>query len=212
MCPPSSRKEIRATRAANLDKNLERLSSGSRINHAGDDAAGLAISESLRAQIRGIGQAERNAQDGVSLVQVAESAMGEISNILIRLRELGGAGGFRHGRAARAAIPGRRIPAAARGNRPHRQQHEFNGVPLLNGTANTFEIQVGTGNNPVIDRIKLFDANSADVNVVALGLNLTTVADKSSAQNSLRRASTTRCSRSRRPARSSARFRTGCSR
>src|ERR1700679_2189885 len=72
-----------------LDKTLERLSSGSRINHAGDDAAGLAISENLRAQIRGIGQAERNAQDGISLVQVAESALGEISNILIRMRELG---------------------------------------------------------------------------------------------------------------------------
>src|SRR4029078_8401107 len=73
----------------NLDRSLERLASGSRINHAGDDAAGLAISESLRAQIRAIGMAERTAQDGVSLVQVAESAMGEISNILIRLRELG---------------------------------------------------------------------------------------------------------------------------
>src|SRR5216683_977932 len=72
-----------------LDKSLEKLASGSRINHAGDDAAGLAISESLRSQIRGLGQAERNAQDGVSLVQVAEGSMAEISNMLIRLRELG---------------------------------------------------------------------------------------------------------------------------
>src|ERR1700744_899916 len=73
----------------NLDKSFERLSSGSRINHAGDDAAGLAISESLKAQIRGLGQAERNAQDGISLVQVAEGAMAEVSNLLIRMRELG---------------------------------------------------------------------------------------------------------------------------
>ena len=72
-----------------LDKSLERLSSGYRINRAGDDAAGLAISENLKAQIRGLKQASRNAQDGVSLIQVAEGSLNEISSILIRLRELG---------------------------------------------------------------------------------------------------------------------------
>jgi flagellin len=73
---------------AGLDKSLEKLSSGYRINRAGDDAAGLAISENLRAQIRGLKQASRNAQDGVSLVQVAEGGLNEISSIMIRLREL----------------------------------------------------------------------------------------------------------------------------
>src|SRR5436189_3856359 len=72
-----------------LEKNLQKLSSGSRINQAGDDAAGLAISENLRAQIRGLKQAKRNAQDGVSLIQVSEGGLNEITNILIRLRELG---------------------------------------------------------------------------------------------------------------------------
>src|ERR1700730_9967252 len=72
----------------NLDKSLERLASGSRINHAGDDAAGLAISENLRAQIRGMRQAKRNSMDGVSLIQVSEGGLNEISNILTRLREL----------------------------------------------------------------------------------------------------------------------------
>ncbi|MCX7978103.1 MAG: flagellin FliC, partial [Bdellovibrionaceae bacterium] len=71
-----------------LDKSMEKLASGYRINRAGDDAAGLAISENLKAQIRGLKQAARNAQDGISLVQVAEGAMNEISSILIRLREL----------------------------------------------------------------------------------------------------------------------------
>src|SRR3982750_388234 len=71
-----------------LDGSLERLASGSRINRAGDDAAGLAISENLRAQIRGMRQAKRNAQDGISLIQVTEGGLNEISNILIRLREL----------------------------------------------------------------------------------------------------------------------------
>src|SRR5476649_1897382 len=72
-----------------LDKSLEKLSSGYRINRAGDDAAGLAISENLRAQIRGLKQASRNAQDGISLIQVAEGGLNETSSILIRLRELG---------------------------------------------------------------------------------------------------------------------------
>ena len=61
-----------ATTRMSLDKSLERLASGSRINHAGDDAAGLAISENLRAHLRGFRQARRNAMDGVSLIQVSE--------------------------------------------------------------------------------------------------------------------------------------------
>jgi flagellin len=71
-----------------LNKALERLSSGYRINRAGDDAAGLAISERFKAQIRSTSQASRNTLDGVSLVQVSEGAYNEVSNILIRLREL----------------------------------------------------------------------------------------------------------------------------
>ena len=71
-----------------LQGNLRKLSSGERITKAGDDAAGLAISENLRAQIRSIRQAKRNAQDGVSLIQTAEGGLSEVSNIVIRLREL----------------------------------------------------------------------------------------------------------------------------
>lgn len=173
------------TNRQSLDRTLERLASGSRINHAGDDAAGLAISESLRAQIRGLGMAERNAQDGVSLVQVAESAMGEVSNILIRLRELGvQAASDTIGQQERKFLDLEFQESLAEIDRIANST-EFNRVPLLNGSASTFEIQVGTRNNPTVDRIKLFDGNSADVNIVALGLNLTTVADKASAQNSL---------------------------
>jgi flagellin len=69
-------------------KNLEKLSSGFRINRAGDDAAGLAISEKMRAQIRGLNQASRNAQDGISLIQTAEGALNEAHAILQRMREL----------------------------------------------------------------------------------------------------------------------------
>lgn len=71
-----------------LAKTFERLSSGRRINRAGDDAAGLAVSERLRSQIRGLGQAVRNAQDGISMVQTAEGALDESTSILQRMREL----------------------------------------------------------------------------------------------------------------------------
>ncbi|MFY9503515.1 MAG: flagellin, partial [Dethiobacteria bacterium] len=71
-----------------LNKNLERLSSGLRINRAADDAAGLAISEKMRGQISGLGQAIRNAQDGISLIQTAEGALTESHNILQRIRML----------------------------------------------------------------------------------------------------------------------------
>ena len=76
----------RSTQA--LNKSLERLSSGLRINRAADDAAGLAIAEGFRAQVRGTAVAQRNAQDGISLVQTAEGALSEVTNILQRIREL----------------------------------------------------------------------------------------------------------------------------
>jgi flagellin len=72
----------------NMQKSLERLSSGSRINRAADDAAGLAISEKMNAQTRGLGQAQRNAQDGISMIQTAEGALKETHSILQRMREL----------------------------------------------------------------------------------------------------------------------------
>ncbi|MDR7462343.1 MAG: flagellin, partial [Armatimonadota bacterium] len=71
-----------------LSKSLERLSSGFRINRAADDAAGLAISEKLRAQVRGLAQAIRNAQDGISMIQTAEGALNEVHAMLQRMREL----------------------------------------------------------------------------------------------------------------------------
>ena len=71
-----------------LSKSMEKLSSGLRVNRASDDAAGLSISENLRAQIRGLAQAERNAQDGISLINTAEGALNEIHSILHRMREL----------------------------------------------------------------------------------------------------------------------------
>lgn len=77
-----------SSNTANTNKNIEKLSSGLRINRAGDDAAGLAISEKMRGQIRGLDQASRNSQDGISLIQTAEGALNETHSILQRMREL----------------------------------------------------------------------------------------------------------------------------
>lgn len=126
-----------------LARSMERLSSGFRINRAGDDAAGLGISERMRGQIRGVEQAQRNAQDGISLVQTAEGSLQEIHSILGRVREL--AVQYQNGTndaAARMAITtevaqlsaevGRMIGAAS-----------FNGVKLIDGTGGTLTLQVG---------------------------------------------------------------------
>lgn len=179
----NAQRNLRNTRIG-MQRSLEKLSSGQRINRAGDDAAGLAISENLKAQIRGLGQAERNAEDGISLVQIAEGALGEVSNILIRLRELSvQAASDTIGGTERKFLNVEFEQLTSEIDRIANST-EFNRVPLLNGTGAVFDIQIGTRNDPISDRLT-FDASSADVNVAALGLNLASVADKISAQNSL---------------------------
>jgi flagellin len=179
----NAQRNLRGTRLA-MNKSLEKLSSGQRINRAGDDAAGLAISENLKAQVRGLKQAERNAEDGISLVQIAEGALAEVSNILIRLRELSvQAASDTIGATERKFLNVEFEQLTSEVDRIANST-EFNRVPLLNGTGAVFDIQIGTRNDPISDRLT-FDASSADVNVAALGLNLASVADKISAQNSL---------------------------
>lgn len=179
----NAQRNLRGTKLS-MDKTLEKLSSGQRINRAGDDAAGLAISENLKAQIRGLGQAGRNAEDGISLVQIAEGAMSEVSNVMIRLRELAvQAASDTIGPTERKFLNVEFEQLTSEVDRIANST-EFNRVPLLNGTGAVFDIQIGTRNDPISDRLT-FDASSADVNVAALGLNLASVADKISAQNSL---------------------------
>jgi flagellin len=167
-----------------LDKSLEKLSSGYRINRAGDDAAGLAISENLRAQVRGLKQASRNANDGISLVQVAEGAMNEISSILIRLRELAvQAASDTIGPVERQFLNVEYDQLVSEVDRIA-DATEFNGTQLLAGVGSIMDFQVGIRNNPEIDRIS-FDSSKADANSASLGVNLSSVADKASAQNAL---------------------------
>lgn len=167
-----------------LDKSLERLASGSRINHAGDDAAGLAISENLRAQVRGLRQAKRNAQDGISLIQVSEGGLNEISNMLVRLRELAI-------QAASDTIGDTERQFTDREFQQLKQEidrianvTQFNGTPLLNGKAGIFEIQVGTQNNPILDRV-VYNGERSDASVDALKLGGESVATKQGAQLTL---------------------------
>ncbi|MBN21569.1 MAG: flagellin FliC [Bdellovibrionaceae bacterium] len=179
----NAQRQMRNTRMR-LDKSLERLASGSRINHAGDDAAGLAISENLRAQIRGMKQAKRNANDGVSLIQVSEGGLNEIANILIRLRELSI-------QAASDTIGDTERQFIDREYQSLKQEVDrianvtsFNGTPLLNGKAGIFEIQVGVHNNPILDRI-IYNGERADASLDALKLGGESVATKQGAQLSL---------------------------
>jgi flagellin len=168
----------------NLDKSLERLASGSRINHAGDDAAGLAISENLRAQIRGYRQAKRNAQDGVSLIQVSEGGLNEISNMLIRLRELAIQSASDTIGDTERQFTDREYQALKQEVDRIANVTNFNGIPLLNGKAGIFEIQVGTHNNPILDRI-VYNGERADSTVDALKLGGESVATKQGSQLSL---------------------------
>jgi len=167
-----------------LNKNLERLASGSRINTAGDDAAGLAISEHLRAQVRGLKQAKRNAQDGVSLVQVSEGGLNEVTNILIRLRELAIQSASDTVGDRERSFTDREFQALKSEIDRISMSTNFNGTPLLNGRAGIFEIQVGTGNNPLTDRI-VYDGQNADVTLEALRMVGESCATKQGAQLSL---------------------------
>jgi flagellin len=166
------------------DSALEKLSSGERINKASDDAAGLAISEKLRAQIRGNDQAIRNANDGVSLVQVTEGALNEVSNILIRLRELAvQAASDTVGQAERSFID---IEVQQLNDEIQRlaQVTRFGDTRLLNGEGGALEVQVGTSNDIFEDRIGL-DMSEIDVTTDTLGIEGISFAEKDGAHEAM---------------------------
>ncbi|RDY71531.1 flagellin, partial [Halobacillus trueperi] len=126
--------------------SMEKLSSGLRINKAGDDAAGLSISEKMRGQIRGLQQASRNAQDGISMIQTGEGALGEVQSILQRMRELAtqGANDTNHD-SDREAI-GKELTELGKEITRIKETTEFNEQKLLDGTAGasgTVTLQVG---------------------------------------------------------------------
>jgi flagellin len=138
-----------ATTHSAISKSMEKLSSGYRINSAADDAAGLGISESMRSQIRGLAQGQRNIQDGVSMVQTAEGNLDEVHSMLQRIREL--AVQYKNGSLdtnARSSIQNEVNQLASEISRIGAQA-QFNGTYLLN-TAGTVSFQVGANDSEQI--------------------------------------------------------------
>ncbi len=167
-----------------ISTTMARLSSGNRINNSSDDAAGLAISENLKAQIRGFKQANRNANDGISLVQVAEGGLSEIGNMLSRMRELGvQAASDTIGDRERALVDLEYQQLKEEMERIS-QTTQFNGTPLLNGFGGVLDFQVGINNDPLNDRIS-FDAEAGNATLDAMLLTDISVASKLEAQDSL---------------------------
>jgi flagellin len=162
-----------------VSSSLQKLSSGSRINSAADDASGLVISQNIKAQIGGIGQAVSNAQDGISVVQTAEGALTEVASMLQRMRDLSvqaansGANGGYSGTAVSAANAEVQQLKAAIDQISSTTQ--FNGTHLLDGTAGTLTFQVGANSGETLTvALKSMDAASlgttAGSNVGAINL------------------------------------------
>ncbi|OEF97711.1 flagellin [Desulfuribacillus alkaliarsenatis] len=145
-------------------KSMEKLSSGFRINRAGDDAAGLSISEKMRGQIRGLNQASRNAQDGISLIQTAEGALQETHAILQRMRELAvQAANDTNVTKDRSAIASELKQLAAEIDRIA-SQTEFNTQKLLNGSFAGKQFQIGANNGQQVSlTIATMTANALGV-------------------------------------------------
>lgn len=166
--------------------SLEKLSSGSRINRAADDAAGLAISERMKGQIRSVAQGIRNANDGVSMIQTAEGAMNEVGNILIRFRELSVQAasdtigdterGFIDKEIQQLRMEIDRIAAST----------EYNGIKLLSGGngGGPLEFQIGTNNDPNTDRF-VFDVEKSNLSAESLGIGQINTMSKEAAQTNL---------------------------
>ena len=164
----------------NFNKSMEKLSSGLRVNRAADDAAGLAISEGLRSDIRALEQASRNASDGISLVQTAEGALDEVSTILLRLREL-----------TEQSLNGT-LTDAERGYLDSEYQAlleeidriaastEFNGISLLDSSGGSVAIQVGINTN-AYDSIAVDLSTNRDSSTLGLTTGIGSAADATTA-------------------------------
>ncbi|MEB3285901.1 MAG: flagellin, partial [Vampirovibrionales bacterium] len=167
-----------------LSKSLEKLASGYRINRAGDDAAGLQLSENLRAQIRGSQKAYDNVQDGINVLNIADGSLDTITNNLQRMRELAvQAANDTYSTAQRSAITTEmdalrsdidRIANAA----------IFNGINLLNTTTPaSFSIQLGANDSATVDALNIVTALGDARASTAGGLNLTTTANATVTNN-----------------------------
>jgi flagellin len=167
-------------------ESFAKLSSGERITKAADDAAGLAISEKMKSEIRSSKQANRNANDGISLIQTAEGALNESASMLTRMREL----------AMQSASDTIADSDRQKSDLEYQQLKselerisqvtEFNGRKLLNGSGGSLDFQVGTGSNTADDHIT-YQGNKLNSGIHALGISELAITSKGGAQMSLGR-------------------------
>lgn len=168
----------------NIANSYAQLASGSRINKSADDAAGLAISENLKAQIRSSRQAYRNASDGISMVQVAEGGLNEIGNIIVRLRELGiQASSDTIGDRERGFI-NKEVEQLKTEMQRISDVTTWGSTKLLDGSTPEYDFQVGINNNEAEDRIT-FMASENVATLDALGLTGVDYTSKEGAQTAL---------------------------
>ena len=169
-----------------MGDNFRKMAAGERITRAADDAAGLAISENIKSRIRSKRQANRNANDAISMIQSTESGLNEIANILIRLRELAiQSSSDTVGKTERAFSNIEFQQLKEEVDRISKVS-EFNGIPLLNGDGGMMEFQVGVGNDPVLDRLR-YNAEEMDAGLEALAIVSDSVISKEDARSSLDR-------------------------
>ncbi|MCB0385336.1 MAG: flagellin FliC [Bdellovibrionales bacterium] len=167
-----------------MNTSYAQLSSGSRITKAADDAAGLSISETLKSTIRGYQQAQRNSNDGISMIQVAEGGLGEISNILTRLRELGvQAASDTIGDDERSFV-NKEVQQLKSEIQRIAESTRFGSAKLLDGSGSEYAFQIDINNDDFQDRIA-FDASEQNTTLDALGIEGFDFSDKMDARDAL---------------------------
>ncbi|PIK16093.1 flagellin [Halobacteriovorax sp. JY17] len=165
-------------------KTLNKLSSGTRIVRSADDAAGLAISEKMKAQIKSTNQAERNANDGISMIQTAEGGLSEIGNILVRMRELSVQSASDTVGDAERKFTDLEYQNLKQEMERISQVTEFNGKKLLNGAGDKYDFQIGINNDEFQDRIS-FDTQVLNSSISNMGVDGLSVSSKDDAQTGL---------------------------
>lgn len=167
-----------------MNKSMAQLASGSRINIAADDAAGLAISERLKGQIRSAQQASRNANDGISMVQTAEGGLNEIGNMIVRLRELSVQSASDTVGDIERGLINKEVQQLKNEITRVAQVTMWGNTNLLSGDIPSYEFQVGISNSPENDRI-VFDGAANKATAEVIGLENIDFSTKENAQEAL---------------------------
>lgn len=165
----------------NQGKSMEKLSSGLRINRAADDAAGLSISEKMRGQIRGLQQASRNAQDGISLIQTAEGNFDQVSAMLVRVRELATqASNGTYDPTSDLTRIQEEVTELSKQIKDIKDNTDFNGIKLLNNNGGSVKLQIGAKTSQDLT-LALSNINLSNVATAVSGFTLSTTTGASAA-------------------------------